>query len=166
MGACGMTASHFQQDAAQIAADRFARGEIDRRSFLSALAALGLGVGFSPEVQSADAAEIVVCNWGGVAVNAFSKAYGEPFTRKSGIKVVVVGTGPAVGTIRAMVESGKVIWDTTDGGMIDSLTFAKNGLVQPIDYSIVDKSQVPEAFAGKYGVANYVFSNVLAYDSE
>jgi len=160
-----MTASQFAQDAAQIAAERLSRGEIDRRSFMAAVGALGLGIGLEPDAHSAQAAEIVVCNWGGAAVSAFSKAYGEPFTRKSGIKVVVVGTGPAVGTIRAMVESGKVIWDTTDGGMIDSLTLSKNGLVQPIDYTIVDKSQVPDAFAGKYGVANYVFSNVLAYDS-
>jgi putative spermidine/putrescine transport system substrate-binding protein len=161
-----MTASQFAQDAAQIAVERLQRGEIDRRSFLAGLAALGFGMEFSGETQSAESAEVVVCNWGGVAVNAFSKAYGEPFTHKSGIKVVVVGTGPAVGTIRAMVESGKVIWDTTDGGMIDSLTLGKNGLVQPIDYSIVDNSQVPAAFAGQYGVANYVFSNVLAYDSQ
>ncbi len=161
-----MTAAHFAQDAAQIAADRFARGEIDRRSFLAALAGLGLGIGCERDARSADAAEVVVCNWGGVAVSAFSKAYGEPFTRKSGVKVVVVGTGPAVGAIRAMVESGKVIWDATDGGMIDSLTLAKHGLVQPIDYTIVDKSQLPAALAGQYGVANYVFANVLAYDSQ
>ena len=114
-----MTISHFAQDAAQIALEKFNRGEIDRRSFLFALSGLGLAAAFKPGAALADASEIVVCNWGGAAVDAFAKAYGDPFTKKSGMKVVIDGAGPAIGTIRAMVESGKVIWDATDGGMID-----------------------------------------------
>jgi putative spermidine/putrescine transport system substrate-binding protein len=163
----GMAVSQFAQDVAQIARLRFERGEIDRRSLLVALGSLGLtAVGLGIEPSYAKASEIVVCNWGGTAVDAFSKAFGMPYTHKSGIKVVVVGTGPAVGVIRAMVESGKVIWDATDGGIVDSLTLGRLGLVEPIDYGIVDRSQLPPALAATYGVSNYVFSNVLAYDAQ
>ncbi|MER8962435.1 MULTISPECIES: ABC transporter substrate-binding protein [unclassified Mesorhizobium] len=161
-----MTISHFAQDAAEIALEKFTRGEIDRRSFLVALGGLGLAGALKPGIALADASEIVVCNWGGAAADAFAKAYGDPFTKKSGMKVVIDGAGPAIGTIRAMVESGKVIWDATDGGMIDSLTLGKGNLVEKIDYTIVDKSQVPENFAGEFGVSNYVYSNVLAYDAD
>jgi putative spermidine/putrescine transport system substrate-binding protein len=162
-----MAVSHFTQDAAAIAGTRFERGEIDRRSLLLALGGLGLtAAGLGIEPAGASTSEIVVCNWGGSAVDAFSKAFGAPFTHKTGIKVVVVGTGPAVGVVRAMVESGKVIWDATDGGIVDSLTLGRLGLVQPIDYSIVDRSQLPQALAATYGVSNYVFSNVIAYDAE
>jgi putative spermidine/putrescine transport system substrate-binding protein len=161
-----MSASRFSKDAAQIALDRFNSGEIDRRSLLVALGGLGLAAAFKPGVASAEVTEIVVCNWGGAATEAFQKAYGEPFTKKSGLKVAIDGAGPTIGAIRAMVESGKVIWDTTDGGMIDSLTLGKGNLVEPIDYAIVDKTQVPEKFAGEFGVCNYVFANVLAYDAE
>ena len=163
----GMAVSHFTQDAAAIACSRFERGEIDRRSLLLALGGLGLtAAGLGVEPAGASVSEIVVCNWGGSAVDAFSKAFGAPFTRRTGIKVVVVGTGPAVGVIRAMVESGRVIWDATDGGIVDSLTLGRLGLVEPIDYSIVDRSQLPPALAATYGVSNYVFSNVIAYDAQ
>lgn len=162
-----MAVAQFAQDAAEIARARFERAEIDRRSLLLALGSLGLSaVGAGIEPSYATASEIVVCNWGGTAVDAFSKAFGQPFTRKTGIKVVVVGTGPAVGVIRAMVESGKVIWDATDGGIVDSFTLGRLGLVEPIDYGIVDRSQLPPALAATYGVSNYVFSNVIAYDAQ
>jgi len=160
-----MTTRHFAWDSAQIAAQRLGRGEIDRRSFMLAIGALGLTASL-PMDSLAAVSEIVVCCWGGTAVAAFSKAYGEPFTRTSGIKVVVEGSGPAVGAIRAMVESGHVTWDATDGGMADSLVLAKNGLVQPIDYSIVDRSRLPANLAGQFGVSNYVFADVLTYDAQ
>lgn len=161
-----MAVTHFAHDAAEIVRGRFERGEIDRRSLLLALGSLGLTAAAGIEPSYASAPEIVVCNWGGSAVDAFSKAFGQPFTHKTGIKVVVVGTGPAVGVIRAMVESGKVIWDATDGGIVDSLTLGRLGLVEPIDYSIVDRSQLPPELAAKYGVSDYVFSNVIAYDAQ
>lgn len=158
--------SHFARDAAQIALDKFRNGQIDRRSLLVALGGLGMAASFKPGTAAAEVTEIVVCNWGGAAVEAFGKAYGEPFTKKSGIKVVIDGAGPQVGAIRAMVDAGKVIWDATDGGMVDALTLAKGNLVEPIDYTIVDKSKVPAALAAEYGVSNYVFANVLAYDAQ
>jgi putative spermidine/putrescine transport system substrate-binding protein len=161
-----MTISHFAQDAAQIALDKLNRGEIDRRSFLVALGGLGLAAAFKPGVAMAEASEIVVCNWGGAAADAFAKAYGDPFTKKSGMKVVIDGAGPAVGTIRAMVESGKVIWDATDGGMIDSLTLGKGNLVEKIDYSIVDKSKLRPEHAGEWAVGSYIYANVLAYQTD
>ncbi len=162
-----MATSQFALDAAQIALERFQCGRIDRRSLLLALGSLGLtAAALEPDEARAAAAEIVVCNWGGEAVDAFAKAYGAPFTRKTGVKVAIVGSGPAVGVIRAMVESGRVIWDATDGGIVDSLTLGRLGLVEPIDYTIVDRSQLPPALAGKFGVSNYVFSNVLAYDAQ
>ena len=163
----GMAMSPFARDATEIACARFERGEIDRRSLLLALGSLGLvATGAGTEPSYASAPEIVVCNWGGTAVDAFSKAFGAPFTHKTGIKVVVVGTGPAVGVIRAMVESGKVIWDATDGGIVDSYTLGRLGLVEPIDYGIVDRTQLPPELAVKYAVSNYVFSNVIAYDAQ
>ncbi len=78
-----MTISHFAQDAAQIALDKFNRGEIDRRSFLVALGGLGLAAAFRPGAAMAEASEIVVCNWGGAAADAFAKAYGDPSPRKA-----------------------------------------------------------------------------------
>lgn len=39
-------------------------------------------------------------------------------------------------------------------------------MVEPIDYSIVDRSRLVEEFAYEYGCPNYMFGVVLAYDTE
>jgi putative spermidine/putrescine transport system substrate-binding protein len=161
-----MSSNRFGQDAALIALEKFRSGKIDRRSFLTAMAGLGLAVAMRPGAASAEANEIVVCNWGGAALDAFQKAYGEPFTKKSGIPVVIDGAGPETGAIRAMVDSKNVTWDATDGGMTDALVLGKGGYVEPIDYSIVDKSLVGDGLAAEFGICNYTYSNVLAYDSK
>lgn len=155
----------FAADAAKIAMEKFQTGQIDRRTLLTAFGALGLVATLKPGASYAQAKEIVLCNWGGAAVEAFQKAYGEPFTAKSGMKVEIDGAGPTIGAIRAMVESKSVIWDATDGGMVDAVVLGKGGFVEPIDYSIVDKSKVGPGGAAEFGVANYVFANVLAYDA-
>ncbi|MBN9548875.1 MAG: extracellular solute-binding protein, partial [Alphaproteobacteria bacterium] len=161
-----MSSNRFGQDAALIALEKFKSGQIDRRSFLTAMAGLGLAVAIRPGAASAEANEVVVCNWGGAALDAFQKAYGEPFTKKSGIPVVIDGAGPETGAIRAMVDSKNVTWDATDGGMTDALVLGKGGYVEPIDYSIVDKSLVGDGLAAEFGICNYTYSNVLAYDSK
>ncbi len=161
-----MSSNRFGQDAVLIALEKFKSGQIDRRSFLTAMAGLGLAVAMRPGAASAEANEIVVCNWGGAALDAFQKAYGEPFTKKSGTPVVIDGAGPETGAIRAMVDSKNVTWDATDGGMTDALVLGKGGYVEPIDYTMVDKSLVGEGLAAEFGICNYTYSNVLAYDSK
>ncbi|AZO38361.1 MAG: extracellular solute-binding protein [Mesorhizobium sp.] len=161
-----MSSNRFGQDAALIAIEKFKSGRIDRRSFITAMAGLGLAVAMRPGAASAEANEIVVCNWGGAALDAFQKAYGEPFTKKSSIPVVIDGAGPETGAIHAMVDSKNVTWDATDGGMTDALVLGKGGYVEPIDYSIVDKSLVGDGLAAEFGICNYTYSNVLAYDSK
>ena len=160
-----MSVNRFSQDAAQVALEKFKSGQINRRSFMTALAGLGLAATFKPSAASAEVSEIVICNWGGAALEAFEKAYGAPFTDATGIEVVVDGAGPSTGAVRAMVESKNVIWDATDGGMVDATTLGAGGYIEPIDYSIVDKSLVGEGLAAEYGICNYTFSNVLAYDA-
>ncbi len=160
-------ASDFQRDLIEIAAERHAKGEIDRRGFLAALAGIGaLGVTGLPLNANAAASELVVVNWGGPAVDAYQSAFGEPFTSATGTKVVIDGTGPLLSKIRAMVESGAVTWDVCDTGAASTLVLEKAGVIQAIDYSVVDKSKVVQDYAYDYGVANYLFSYILAYNQK
>ncbi|MEO1315028.1 MAG: ABC transporter substrate-binding protein [Pseudomonadota bacterium] len=160
-------AGEFQRDLIEIAAERHARGEIDRRAFLTALAGIGaLSAAGVPGGARADAGELIVVNWGGPAVEAYQTAFGEPFTADSGIKVVIDGTGPLLSKIRAMVESGAVTWDCCDTGAASTLVLQKAGVIQPIDYSVVDKSNVVGDYAYEHGVANYLFSYILAYNEK
>ena len=158
--------SAFARDCAEIAAERHAAGEIDRRSFIMALTAIGAltAGGLAPSVARAASGELVVVNWGGPAVDAYQNAFGVPFTKESGVDVVIDGTGPLLSKIRAMVESGAVTWDVCDTGAASTLVLQKAGVIQAIDYNIVDKTKVVQDYAYDYGIANYLFSYILAYN--
>lgn len=160
--------SDFARDCVEIAAARLEKGEIDRRTFLQALAVLGAGTSvLTFGGGSAKAAgEIVVVNWGGPAVEAYQKAFGEPFEKATGTKVVIDGTGPLGSKIKAMVDAGAVTWDVCDTGTGTTLVLEKQGVLEPIDYSVVDKSKMQDIFAYEYGCANYMFSFILAYNKK
>ncbi|WP_420394340.1 ABC transporter substrate-binding protein [Acuticoccus sp.] len=155
----------FARDCIEIAATKLARGEIGRRGFLAAIGAMGALAATGPWSKAfAQAEELVVVNWGGPAVEAYQKAWGEPFTEETGIEVIIDGTGPLLSKIRAMVESGAVTWDVCDTGAGTTLVLQKANVLEPIDYSIVDKAKIVQDYAYEYGAANYLFSFILAYN--
>ncbi|MCP5152712.1 MAG: ABC transporter substrate-binding protein [Ectothiorhodospiraceae bacterium] len=158
----------FQMDCAAIARERLERGEIDRRTFLKALGLIGMLPAVATLGRDAHAAagEVVVVNWGGPAVDAYMKAFGEPFEKATGMKVVIDGTGPLGSKIRAMVEAKNVTWDVCDTGAGTTLVLAKAGVIEPIDYTIVDRTKVLPEFAFEHGVVNYMFSFILAYNKK
>lgn len=162
-----MTA-RFHADLIEMAAERLRAGEIDRRGFMRALALLGAGAALPGALAGgaeAAAAEIVMVNFGGDAVAAWSKAWGEPFTKDTGTKVTVIGGEPTPGAIKAMVESGKITWDVTDGDAYYLPILAQQNLIQPYDYTKVDKSKVRPEFVFPYGCASYLYSTVMGYDT-
>ena len=159
----------FQEDCIELAHEKLARRQMTRRQFNAALAALASlgGAGLAPGSARAQAAkEMVFVNWGGVANEAFSTYYGKPFEAKNpGVKVVMDSSGPTTGKIRAMVESKKVTWDVVDGSVTSSILLGGLGLLEPIDYNVVQKSDIMPGFAYPYSVGPYSFSNVMIYDS-
>lgn len=157
--------NRFSKDSAEILLQKFNEGHVDRRGFLAGLAALGLAIGLRPGAAEAADGEIVLCNWGGVAVDAFQEAFGGPFTKQTGMKLVIDGAGPAIGSVRTMVDSGNVIWDVMDNGLIDARVLSGGNYVEPIDYTIVDKAKVPD-FSQEFGVGNYAFANVLFHNKK
>src|SRR5215475_13293844 len=60
-----------------------------------------------------DAGRIVYATWGGTWEDAMRKAWFDPFTAQTGIKVDTV-EGPDYGKIRAMVEAGSTEWDVAE----------------------------------------------------
>lgn len=150
-----------KRDLALIAAERYKQGRLTRRGFIAAMGALGI----LPALNSralAQAKEIVVVNWGGTAKDVLQEVMCDTYAEATGIPVVVDGSGPSAGKIRAMVESGAVVWDLCDSGAGSAIILEQQGITQPIDYSIVDKSKVLEGTAYNNGVGNYVYSYVLA----
>lgn len=136
---------------------------IGRRDFLAMTAASGLAA--SAGVPAfAQTREVVVANWGGDTGKAIIAAWMDPFTAETGIKTVNDGSGTAEGKIRAMVDSKKVAWDVMDTGIGTILSLGRDGYLEELDYSVIDRTKVPDGFAYQYGIANYLFSYVLAFD--
>lgn len=143
-------------------------GRLDRRSFLRAAAAIGIvplviPAHMRPAFAGAD--ELVIVNWGGPAEQAYMDAFGTPFADETGTPAFIDGTGPTVGRIRAMVEANAVVWDVCDSGVAGAITLGPSGHLEPIDYSIVDRDRTRPAFVWEHGIGNYLFCNVLTYNT-
>ncbi len=142
-------------------------GTLSRRAFIAAVAAASAApVALRSNMSFAQAKELVLVNWGGDAINAYTKAYGEPFEKETGIKVKMDGSGPTEGAILAQAKSGSITWDIVDIDPFSAITLGKQGILEPIDYNIVDKTKSRPGFAWDHAMSSYFFSYVIAYDSE
>ena len=110
-------------------ADHF---DVNRRTVMGTL--LGTAALALPWREALAAREVVVANFGGDALAAYDKAWGEPFRAKHpGVKLVFDGSGPSSGKIKAMVESGSVKWDVCDRNLIAAQDLGYKGLLEPVD---------------------------------
>ncbi|TXH37907.1 MAG: ABC transporter substrate-binding protein [Rhodospirillaceae bacterium] len=111
------------------------------------------------------ATELVLVNWGGDAIPNFDNAFAKPFEKETGMKVTIDGTGPTDGKIKAMVESKNVTWNVCDADGFTSENLGSKGLLEEIDYSIVDRNKVRPGHAFQYGCCSYIYSYVITYNS-
>lgn len=159
---------HFLKDQVEILKLRAARGEISRRGFTQMAAAL-LGttvLGLRGTAAFAAGGELVFVNWGGDAGAAYDAAYGQAFLAETGITVKQDGSGPTEGAIAAQVESGKPAWDIVDADPFSAEALGKKGMIEPIDYAVVDKTKMREGFGWEHSASSYFYSYIIAYDAK
>lgn len=157
---------HFKRDLALILQEKLKAGRIDRRTFFKGAAALGLSTtALSPMRAQAGESELVVVNWGGDAIPIMEAAWAVPFEEATGIDVTIDGSGPTEGAMKEQFESGAVRWDVCDAEAGSALNLGRQGIMEPIDYSIVDKDKIEPGMALEYGAGNYFFSYVNCYDA-
>ena len=158
----------FERDCIEILVEKARRGGVSRRQFAQwAAIALG-GAPLALRSTGARAADkqLVLVNWGGDAIKAYDQAFGQPFFKETGIEVKEDGTGPTEGAIAAQFKSGKPTWDLVDADPFSAITLGKQGMIEPIDYTIVDKSKMRPGFGWDYAASTYFFSYVIAYDAQ
>ena len=162
-----MSHDHFKKDCAEILSQRLKSGEISRRQFTNGLALLfgASALGLSGKSAHADSGRLVYCNWGGDAIDAMAAAFGKPFTAETGIEVLFDGAGPTEGAVKAQAESGKPAWDLVDMEPFSATSLGKQGLMEPIDYSIVDRALMRPGFGDEFWASTYFYSYVIAYDA-
>src|SRR4051812_5624126 len=132
--------------------ERTRRGEIPCRQFtqLAALVLAGTPMLLRSTGAFAAAKEIVLVKGGGEAITAYDAAYGQAFTKDTGITVKMDGSGPTEGAIAAQSKSGAPTWDLVDVDPFSAITLGAQGMLEPIDYNIVDKKKMRPGFGWDY----------------
>ncbi|UWR71022.1 ABC transporter substrate-binding protein [Phaeobacter inhibens] len=156
--------SNFQRDCCELLAERFRSGKLDRRGFLTGLVALGAATMAAPGARAAGQ-KLVVVNWGGDAIDAYSAAFAEAYEAATGNKLKIDGSGPLEGSMKTQFESNSVRWDVCDAEPYSAIRLGREGMMEKIDYSIVDRSKIEPGFDGEFYVPSYFYSNVIAYDA-
>lgn len=115
---------------------------------------------------------ITVVSWGGAYANSQIKAYHEPFAQQFGIKVNSVDYNGGLAEIKAQVEANNVSWDVVDVELSDAVKGCDEGLLEPIDKSILapapdgspaEKDFLPGTLT-ECAVTTIIWSTVFAYD--
>jgi putative spermidine/putrescine transport system substrate-binding protein len=109
--------------------------------------------------------KMVFTAWGGTTQEAQKKAFADTFTAKTGVEVLQDGPTD-YGKLKAMVESGNVAWDVVDVEMDFAIAAAKQGLLEPIDFAVVDKSKIDPRFAADHFVGSFYYSFVIGYNKD
>ncbi|WP_225773424.1 ABC transporter substrate-binding protein [Pseudomonas sp. Marseille-Q5115] len=102
-------------------------------------------------------------SWGGSTQDAQRDAWAAPFSKASGVNVVMDGPTD-YGKLKAMVESGNVQWDVVDVEADFALRAAAEGLLEPLDFSVIKRDTLDPRFVSDNGVGSFYFSFVLGYN--
>ncbi|MBW8637515.1 ABC transporter substrate-binding protein [Hoeflea sp. WL0058] len=130
---------------------------ISRRTALIGLGATATALGM-PRIANAKTDQIVMATGGGKLEEAYRKTVYEPWTAKTGVNVI--NTSNEGARLKAMVEQGNVEWDLIQGPAEALAVYAKEGLLEPIDYSVVDKDAMVKGSAHDH----FVVTDLAAYN--
>jgi putative spermidine/putrescine transport system substrate-binding protein len=134
-----------------------------RRTLLGAT----LAAAAMPSVRraNADTPQLTVVSWGGAFQDAQSKALFQPAAKALGI-TVKEETYTGLAELRMRAKSGAVTWDVVCSGSGTSARAGVEGLLEKLDYQIIDVADfVPGAWSPYY-VGSDAFSTVVAWNTK
>lgn len=113
----------------------------------------------------ASAADMVFTSWGGTTQDAQTAAWAEPFTAATGVNVLQDGPTD-YGKIKAMVEAGSVTWDVVDVEGDYAVQAGKAGLLEPLDFTVIDKTKLDPRFVTDHSVGSFYYSFVIGCNAD
>ncbi|MFH3844485.1 extracellular solute-binding protein, partial [Acinetobacter baumannii] len=126
-------------------------------------ATLAAGLACAAQAMAVD---LTVVSFGGANKSAQIKAFYEPYQKATGNRIVAGEYNGDIAKVKAMVDVGQVSWDVVEVESPELLRGCDEGLFERLDPArFGDPAQfVPGTFS-ECGVATYVWSMVMAYDS-
>ncbi len=129
------------------------------------LIGLTLAAGLTSMAAFAADKTVTIASWGGSYQEAQSKALFEPASEATGVVVKQESYG-GMSDVRLQVTSGAVTLDIVSSGSGSAARAAAEGLLEKLDYSIIDVSEFYPTLKTDYCVGGDVFSTVFAYNTE
>jgi putative spermidine/putrescine transport system substrate-binding protein len=115
--------------------------------------------------SQATAQEITVVSFGGSFQDGQSKALFQPAAKAMNIKVKEE-TYTSIADLRLKVKAGAVTWDIVASGSGSAARAGAEGILEKLDYKVIDVSSFLPGTAQDYCVGGDVFSTVLAWNTK
>jgi len=127
--------------------------------------AMGLAASLMASTALAADRSVTIASWGGSYQEAQSNALFVPAAEATGIEVKQETYG-GMSDVRLQVSSGQVSFDIIVTGTGSAARGAEEGLLEKLDYSIIDVSNFMPGSYSDHCVAGDAFSVVFAYNTE
>ena len=128
---------------------------------LPALSALVLAAGFAGSAV----AQLTVVSFGGSYQDAQSKALFQPAAKAIGA-TAKEETYTSITAVALQVKAGAVTWDVVTSGSGGAARSGAEGMLEALDYKVIDVSNFVPGSAQPYYVCGDVFSTVLAWNTK
>lgn len=109
--------------------------------------------------------EITVASWGGSYQDAQSKALFMPVAEALGI-IIHEETWKGIGQLRTKVEANAVNWDIISTGSGGGARACAEGILQPLDYDLIDVSEFIPGTVLPCCVGSDIFATVYAWNTD
>lgn len=111
------------------------------------------------------AEDLTVVSFGGSYQEAQSKALFQPAAKALGI-TIHEETYTSISALRLQVKAGAVTWDVVASGSGSAARAGAEGILEPLDYKVIDVSNFRTGTYQDYCVGGDVFSTVLAWNTK
>jgi len=121
-------------------------------------------LGFAVAITLAGCSQqtVVFSSWGGTTQDAQKQHWADTFDEAQ-----ITQDGPTdYGKIKAMVEAGNVLWDVVDVEGDYAVQAGQAGLLEPLDFSIIDRSRLDPRFVTDWSVGSFYYSFVIGCNQD
>src|SRR6266478_3385196 len=99
---------------------------------------------------------LTIVSYGGVYTTSQREAYYNPFAKETATRIIEDDAVEAWPQVKAQVETKKVTWDIVNGETATIIRGCDTGLLEPIDWTLIDKSKLLPAAVLDCGVGTIV----------
>lgn len=135
------------------------------QKILGASLALTLSVAVTMQAH----ADLIVVSHGGANKEAQVKAFYEPYTQKTGVRIIADEFNGEMAKIKVQVDTGSVSWDVVEMEMPELARACDDGMLEEIGENPAISNLAPNLLEGAVqpcGVGFFVWSTVLAYNAD